>query len=94
MAKKAKKTAARRKSSRKPAKRVQKIIRGTATLGVRAMPVFEKLDPVRILNSGTVGVVVSVVDHYRGEPDYGVRFRNGEGSISTKYFVPGDLEHA
>lgn len=94
MAKKAKKTAARRKPTRKPAKRVHKIIRGTATIGTRVVPSFENLDPVRILSGGTIGVVVGVLKHYRGDPDYNVRFRGEDGLIGSKYFAPGELAHA
>lgn len=95
MAKKTKKTAARRKSARKPARRrVVKVIRGVATLGARVVPAFDNLDPVRILNGGAVGVVVGVLNHYRGDPDYNVRFRGEDGLKGTKYFAPGELAHA
>ena len=98
MAKKAtKKTAARRNTARKPARRRVRTItvyKGEATIGARIVPKYENMDVVRIVGTGVLGVVVAVASHYRGDPEYCVRFRNPDGLRADRYYQPADIEAA
>lgn len=105
MAKKAKKTAARRKSSRKPARRrvrVKLIEAAAAVLAPQPKPFdeFKVFDCVRFIDPSAVTTSVGVIAGVNaastpfGEPSVLVRFRDSDGGHYDRFAKPSELTFA